>query len=663
MRKLTIYSLLISIGYILWPNTATANLPLARFSLDEMIVTASRLPQPLMAANANVSVISRQDIETNHYRTITEALAQVSSVSVRSYGNGVGYANVNSVLINGSDQYVVLIDGVRVNTSSSTLNVFSFDSIKTLDNIDRIEVLKGSASALYGADAKGGVINIITDQKPQVETNIQVSGGSFSYQDYQLYHAGANKTWRWQIGLSRRHSGDYTDGHGHRYQSHEEADTVQIQISKKLNATDQLSFSFNDYNSDTIHTGTLYRANNNLRPPAKAAEHQQQLALTYQQEFNENSKNQLTFYRNSSSFNGDNYYYSQASRFSGSSSDPDFAAATPDYSSYNYCIAETSTLGFSDQYTNIWHPKNTLVGGLEYYEDHIDHWRDGYDKYVNSYRDKTIRTHAAYLQNNWQFDDRWLLTLGLRYDNNSYAGSHLSPSLTLGLTANAKTNLYLSTNEYFIAPSHYKLFSSSGNPNLKPEYGQTYSLGINHQFDEKTKLNSNIFYRQGKDVFGFNGTEQKYYNINEEEVYGLELSLHKKFDEFYSGQIGYNWLRSNSTNYKGVTNTSNAFPRGEFKGSLNYRKAKWFGSLNLHGIIGLTGQTKNSAGWGLYPVANYLLVDLAANYQANKNILVYLKANNLLDSFYTTSPCGIYGEEDYYSGPGRSFIVGIKYIF
>ena len=132
------------------------------FVLDQMVVTASRMATTEFEANANINVITREDIEKNHYADLVEALRTVPGVTITRYGGSIGYEQSEEIRINGTGQIVVLIDGTRANMNGSTFNVFSFGAYRALDNVERIEILKGSASTLYGSDAKGGAINIIT---------------------------------------------------------------------------------------------------------------------------------------------------------------------------------------------------------------------------------------------------------------------------------------------------------------------------------------------------------------------------------------------------------------------------------------------------------------------------------------------------------------------
>ena len=123
------------------------------YSLSDVVVTAERIPTERMDTPANISVITSKDIEANHYTDITEALSQVNGVIVGHQGSYDG------ISLNGDERVVVMIDGRRLNNDQGLPSKGRVDlkMIPTLKNIDRIEIVKGGASALYGSDAAGGV--------------------------------------------------------------------------------------------------------------------------------------------------------------------------------------------------------------------------------------------------------------------------------------------------------------------------------------------------------------------------------------------------------------------------------------------------------------------------------------------------------------------------
>ena len=147
--------------------------------LEPVIVTATVAPTPLDRTTAPVTVISREQIAAQQATSVTELLRQVPGVHIDQAGARGG---ISSVYVRGSDPNftVVLIDGVKVNDpTNSRGGSFDFSTLST-DNIERIEIVRGPLSAVYGSDALGGVINIITRRGTGVPNgSVEVSAGRF----------------------------------------------------------------------------------------------------------------------------------------------------------------------------------------------------------------------------------------------------------------------------------------------------------------------------------------------------------------------------------------------------------------------------------------------------------------------------------------------------
>ena len=140
-------------------NVASAE-EMQTFEMDEFVVTASRVATSKVDTPANISVISSETLAEKNYSDVSEALADVPGVNMLGSG-GKGTVNGEDyIMINGDKRVLVLIDGRRVNLGSSGTAGANF--LSPVEAVERVEVLKGGGSALYGTDAVGGVINIIT---------------------------------------------------------------------------------------------------------------------------------------------------------------------------------------------------------------------------------------------------------------------------------------------------------------------------------------------------------------------------------------------------------------------------------------------------------------------------------------------------------------------
>lgn len=144
------------------------------YTLDQVVVTAARTEEKQIDTNASVSVVTSKQIAQKHFNDVSEALRAVPGVVLGNYSaSGQNYSS-NKVFINGSSNVVILVDGMRRNTNGVSGSAVNLGTLTDMASIERIEVLKGSASTLYGSDAQGGVINIIT-KKPKSMKSIPPS--------------------------------------------------------------------------------------------------------------------------------------------------------------------------------------------------------------------------------------------------------------------------------------------------------------------------------------------------------------------------------------------------------------------------------------------------------------------------------------------------------
>ncbi len=192
--------LLIFLCLLIFPSLALPASPPDEESLPPIVVTATRIETPVEEITKSVTVIAREEIEAGQLKTVEEALRQVPGMAIARTGS-VG--SVTSVFLRGtnSDHALVLIDGVRVSTSIT--GEFDFADLTT-DNIERIEIIRGPQSVLYGSDAIGGVIHIITRRGVErLEHTVAMEGGRHRTLRGQFHSAGAFGYGDYSLGVSR----------------------------------------------------------------------------------------------------------------------------------------------------------------------------------------------------------------------------------------------------------------------------------------------------------------------------------------------------------------------------------------------------------------------------------------------------------------------------
>jgi iron complex outermembrane receptor protein len=258
------------------PLTAQPSEEQVESELQRIVVTSERqydkfgseiTEQSYYRTGGDVTVIDRRDIEDNHYQNITEAIKRVPGVQVSGTGHhanvvgmtGSGPNYSNELSINGDNNVIILIDGIRIGNEAMDVGGLGggaramLNMITAIDNVEKIEVIKGSSASIYGADATGGLINIITRKGSAVPvTSVNMAGGSWRSYNLSAFHSGSAKDGRTRyfFGGSRERSGDtkYKDaetGKSVRFlNSYYKDDAVIFRIERDLTPLQSGSFSY-----------------------------------------------------------------------------------------------------------------------------------------------------------------------------------------------------------------------------------------------------------------------------------------------------------------------------------------------------------------------------------------------------------------------------------
>ncbi len=249
------------------------------YTLDTMVVEADAAKnkfgdtiteQSYYRTGGDVKVITREEIEKRHYTDLTEAIKRIPGVTFQNpgyRGGEYGYQFYNNgVSINGDTRVIILVDGRRVDNGASTRvgdntkkgtksTGVNLDQVTNMENVDKIEVIKGPGASVYGSDALGGVINIITRKgAADNKGSIDLATGSWDKHKYALSYsgsAGEDKSWHYFVSANRDMSGDtkYKDGSvgetGTLGGSNYKEDGVNIRVDKDFNDKQSLKVWYN----------------------------------------------------------------------------------------------------------------------------------------------------------------------------------------------------------------------------------------------------------------------------------------------------------------------------------------------------------------------------------------------------------------------------------
>lgn len=303
-----------------------------------------------------------------------------------------------------------------------------------------------------------------------------------------------------------------------------------------------------------------------------------------------------------------------------------------------------------------------MTGGVEYYKDKVLNYQD----LAAKYSDGTVISKAVYLQDVWQLADSVKAVGSLRQDWNSYAGSKLSPALSLEYQPSEKVLYTLAYTEYFAPPKQLQIFSPDyGDEALKPEEGRVYEAGLTYIPDESSSLKINVFHRDATDVIAVDISLPKYLrryaNIAHEKATGFTVSASKRFSEKWRSLVAYTQTKVD-TERKNSSPVSTMIPHGELLLDLMYEYDKYSVLLQGRGVF----DQANGRGENRFANNNYWVWNASLNYKLQKNTRLYVKVNNIFNQFYSNwdnESGGFLGFDEWYAEPGRNYQIGINYSF
>lgn len=608
------------------------------YSLNEVVVTASRTPEKKIDTNADVAVVTAKEIEQKHFDDVAQAVKNVPGVFIASHGASGQSYNSDQIYINGSSNVVALVDGIRRNTNGNSLMNASIAELVAMDSVDHIEVLKGSSSTLYGSDAQGGVINIITKEAKEdgVKTTLRTSFGDNSKEKYTLYNAGKEGNVFWSIEGGKELGGTFKDGWGRKIINHLNAEHYNAKLGYEFGNDSDIVVNYEKYKTD--YTKPSYGSND--RKAVAGKKNNDALNLQYTAKIRDNLTNLFSVYRNRTTF---------------------------DIPSQPWGM-DMKTTGVSDQLTYTLN-KQTLTGGFDWYKDEVPFYYDNTG--ISEVQGTSIHNIAFYLQDKIALTNQWNITPGVRVDHHSTFGTHTSPSLSVGFKQSENTNYYVNYKTFFVAPNLYQLFGSDayfghvGNKNLKPQEGSTIEFGISHNFGDNLTGTFNVYHTHAKNILYADPSDNYHYaNGGKSSLNGFTINLDKKFSSHWAAGIGYSYLHIPAKEGQNI-NFNGSLPESTLNINVDYTTPKFNISLSGRGIMNRYG---TKADWSGKPTkmsnyANYWVWDLAANYQFTKEATLFARVNNIFDQFYTDigSSQDPYGT--WYSAPGRNLEIGLQFQF
>lgn len=626
-------------GTVLWGgNSVLAQENEQEFTLDPMVITATRTEKRDVDVPASTTILSNQDLKNTGAQNLQVALGRVPGLIYKTFSPGGGAMGTmaNEIAIRGvSNGTLVMLNGTPMNLRGK----YFLDAIP-VENVERVEIVKGGAGVLYGSEAMGGVINIIT--KKEFTNSVSVGYGNYGQQKYSA-SVGTDKV---NVGYNLEKWGNVdtisrSDDKGLKHTDMTGSEKRNLYVDYKIN--DNWNFLYN-YFETNVRYDTWFDDAYKEVPKGGALQQNREyvtkqnlVQLLYQ---DDTLKANLYYNQNKLMANGFTNY-NTSGKFQGKIYDTD---------------EKNRTYGADVQKEWQLNSKGSLVLGGSYQNEF-------YDNYSSKVTDRHI--YAVYGQYDHKFDDKNELIVGARetwttggyrdqnYDNFSMSGQYVHK-------LDDDDSLYANVTQSFIMPTFSQMYGASdtaiANPDLKPQKGVSYEAGWKRVTDSHSwkaavyhiDITDNISATWYTDKTEYQYTNEDFKNT------GIELSCDIEGKNGWSYNWGVNYM---DPKVKGTKKPywDRKYGRVQLNGGITYSKDKWVSSLQGTYLAERVGTPSSSHSYHEKP---YFLTSLTTTYNADKQNSFTLTMDNLLDREDNLSHSG----SEYYSTP-FNFMLTYNYKF
>ena len=600
-------------------------------TLPDVVISANRQVQARNDSSAANTVFTRDDIDRLQPTSMTDLLSRVPGVQIAPTG---GRGSLPGVFIRGtkSAQSLVLVDGQRIANTTSGDSGLQYLNV---DQIERVEVLRGSRSVIYGSDAIGGVIQVFTRRNAEqgLQPRLKLGFGSHQTWERSLGLSGGDERTRFNLGASldetaginSTHASFPSDGDHDAYRNQ----SISVNLSHAF--SDELSVGFNLLDS----RGKSEYDNSFGRYDFASGQSVGQKPYT-------------------------NYTVSSASAYVDASLGERWQSRVElghsenrdtkrDTLSDEFSVFNTYRDSVNWQNDLTLNEQNRLILGADWYEDRFHG--------STTFSENSRWNRAAFVQH--RFHGAWFSTeLGLRRDQNQQFGGQNSWSASVTLPLNPDNDLLLSYSEGFRAPTFNDLYypdTKYSNPNLQPETSKSYELQWRSQLSDSTRLEASLYRTDLRDAIILDSAS-KPQNVASARINGFEAALKQELFG-WQGNLGLSLID----------------PRDRESGHTLARRARRTLSLDLDRQfdrlgVGASWQAISSsydAQDNTQRLGGYALLGLRSSWALNREVALSLKVDNLLDKSFARAMYS-YDEPNFlnnqaYREEGRVWMVGVTW--
>jgi iron complex outermembrane receptor protein len=638
-------------------------------TLDKVVVTATRDTEEIRKVPAHVTVVTKENIEKSNAQTIPDVLKDEVGVVVRDLsGTGKNVSlDIRGFGETGLLNTLVLVDGRRVNEID--LSGVDWTQIP-LDQVERIEIVRGAGSVLYGDNATGGVVNIITrrPEKPFM-ANAEVVLGSYQYHKESAYAGG-----KWGP-FSAILNADYHSTVGYRDNGLLRAKDLGGKFIYDLNEKISFNFTGNFHHDNTGLPGALLEQN--YQQDRDAARHPFDKAETDDSFGVLGMKVALW---NWGRIETDlSYRHREVNDFD------------PSYSYQDH--RNMSTWGLTPKYIlekPLWEFSNKLTVGLDYYRSEVDVFSESvFSSPPQNHSEVTKTSTGAYLLDELSILENMILSLGYRQEwvifdmaqdvlagksKADYRNSEPAWMAGLNYLFGKNSSAFLSYKhsfrypvtdeliEYILDPVTYSVIGIRVNPNLKPQTGYHYEAGVRHAFTDQIEANLTLFWIDLRNEIFYNPVTFANENYPKTRRQGIEVGAKAKPFPWLMIWGNYGYIKPSLREHSLSGNDVPGIPRHKGAIGMDIDFGRGFQLNTKANIVGTSyfiSDWENRVG----RLDGYYTLDAKLSFSW-KGIKAFVGVNNITNRKYAEyGVLDFYGRPNYYSSPDRHFIGGVSYSF
>jgi vitamin B12 transporter len=627
---------------------AQAQEPADTAALAPLVVTATRIPTRRSALNASVTVLQGADLRAEGIRTVADALREMSGMHVVRQGS---YGGLTSVFVRGgeSDYVKVLVDGVPLNQPGGAIDFANL----TTDNVDRIEIVRGPTSVVYGSDAVSGVIQVFTHHgSGRLGAEASVRGGSFGTIEADLGIDGGSDVVSYSLAASR----SATDGiypFNSSYENLVASGALRVTPDNRTDIGLALRYGDSDYHVPTDFTGALADSN--------AFQERKDLAVSLDagRFFSSRVEGRLLLAVNQ--------------KDGGFEDQPDGPADTLGF--FGSSSHESVSRRSADLRAN-WHATGTEVVtlGAEIESERGTSASSSLSQFGTSTDSLDVRRNNLGVYGQLQAAplDGLAFTLGARLDENEQFGTFFTYRGGVNYAWSSGTRVRASLGKAFKEPTFYENFAASpfarGNPDLDPERALSWEIGVEQEIGSTSVvLGATYFHQRFDDLIQYTAVAPEpdapnYFNLAAANALGVEVELRGEPLRGLDLGASYTYLHTEVIDAGADEGPGAGFVEGErllrrpthaLSADVSYRvRERAFASLRLNYV----GE-RDDRDFGTFPATPvtlpwYVTLDLAAEATLWRGLAATFRVDNLLDEEYEE----VYG----FVAPGRRWLVGGK---